>query len=561
MSSALHPEASLRARVDLRPRLSPIWLVPLVAVLIAGWLVWDAMAKRGPLITVTFQSAEGLQAGQSHLRHLDVDVGLVERIALNPDMGGVTLAIRTTREAEPLLTENAQFWVVRPRLFAGSLSGLGTLLSGSYVEVTRPAEGGRRQLSFTGLEDPPVLEAHVPGRTVDLHATRIGSVSVGSPIFFRDLNVGKVLGWDLGRMAESVTIHAFIRAPFDQYLRANSRFWNVSGVSVQLGAEGVQLQLESMAALLLGGIAFDTPEDSRVAADAAIPAAFTLYPSEQAAKDQAYGRHVKALAYFEGSVSGLAAGAPVTFQGLKVGRVTGVDLEYDPASDMIRAPVRFEVQPERIADVEPAAKRGPLENARILVAKGLRAQLQSANLLTGQMQVALEIIPDAAPAELRVEGDVLVLPTVPGQIAGAMAAVSQLLAKIEKLPLDQMGASLEATFQGVERMVNGAELRQSLASLQATLAGTQEVVRRLDEGMSPTLRQLPAIAASLQGTLTQANRMLASVDRAYGDNSRFSRDLERLMLQLNDTARSLRTLTDQLNRHPEALIRGRQGAN
>jgi paraquat-inducible protein B len=561
MSSALQPEANLRARVDLRPRLSPIWLVPLVAVLIAGWLVWDAMAKRGPLITVTFQSAEGLQAGQSHLRHLDVDVGLVESITLSRDLSGVTVAIRTTREAEPLLTENAQFWVVRPRLFAGSLSGLGTLLSGSYVEVIRSAEGGQAQSRFTGLENPPVLEAHVPGRTVQLQTDRIGSISIGSPIFFRDLSIGQVLGWDLGKMADSVTIHAFIRAPFDQYVRANSRFWNASGISVQLGAEGVQLQLESLTALLLGGIAFDTPEDSRVAADAALPAAFTLYPSAQAAKDQTYGRHVKALAYFQGSVSGLAAGAPVTFQGLRVGQVTGVELEYDPASGMIRAPVRFEVQPERIADVQPFEKRSPLENARMLVAKGLRAQLQSANLLTGQMLVALEIVPDAAPAELQVEGDVLVIPTVPGQIAGAMAAASQVMAKLERLPLDRMGESLEATFRGVDKIVNGAELRQSLASLQATLAGTQELMKRLDDGMAPTLRQLPALTAGLQGTLTQTNRLLASVDRGYGDNSRFNRDLEHMMMQLNDAARSLRALTDLLNRHPEALIRGRAGAN
>ena len=407
--------------------------------------------------------------------------------------------------------------MVRPRLFAGSLSGLGTLLSGSYVEVIRTTEGGRQQLSFTGLENPPVLEAHVPGRTVQLQANRIGSISLGSPIFYRDLNVGQVLGWELGTMAESVTIHAFIRAPYDQYLRANSRFWNASGVSVQLGAEGVQLQLESLTALLLGGIAFDTPEDSRVAADTTLPATFTLYSGEQAAKDQTFGRYVNALAYFQGSVSGLAAGAPVTFQGLRVGQVTSVELEYDPASDMIRAPVRFAIQPDRIADVQPFEKRGPLENARILVAKGLRAQLQSANLLTGQMLVALEIVPDAAPAELRVEGDVLVLPTVPGQIAGAMAAASQVMAKLERLPLDRMGESLEATFRGVDKIVNGAELKQSLAALQGTLAGTQELMKRLDDGMTPTLRQLPALTASLQGALTQTNRLLASADRGYGD--------------------------------------------
>jgi paraquat-inducible protein B len=396
---------------------------------------------------------------------------------------------------------------------------------------------------------------------VQLQANRIGSISVGSPVFFRDFSVGQVLGWDLGTMAESVTIHAFIRAPFDQYVRDGSRFWNASGVSLHLGAEGVQLQLESLKALLLGGIAFDSPEESVAAAGAATPTAFTLYPSEQVAKDQAYRRKVEVLAYFEGSVSGLGAGAPVTFQGLKVGHVTSVGLEYDRASDMIRAPVRFEMEPERIGGAQMVQERGPVENARLLVARGMRAQLQSANLLTGQMQVALEVMPDAAPAELRVEGDVLVIPTVPGQIAGAMAAVTQLLAKLDKVPLDRMGESLEATFQGVNQLVNGAELRQSMASLQATLAGTQELVKRLDEGLAPSLRQLPAIAASLQGTLTQANRLLGSIDRGYGDSSRFSRDLERLMLQLNDTARSLRALTDLLNRHPEALIRGRQGAN
>jgi paraquat-inducible protein B len=558
MSAAL-PEATLRARIDPRPRLSPIWLVPIVAALIAGWLVWDAMAKRGPLITVTFQSAEGLQAGQSHLRHLDVDIGLVESITLNRNMAGVSVTIRTTREAEPLLTENAQLWVVRPRLFAGSISGLSTLVSGSYIELMPAIAGGRQQLSFTGLEDPPVRQALVPGRTVKLQASRIGSLSVGSPIFFRDLSVGQVLGWDLGKMAEDVTIHAFIRAPFDQYVHDSSRFWNASGISLQLGAEGVQLQLESLKALLLGGIAFDTPADSGTAADAAVPESFTLYASQQAARDAGYRRRVKYLAYFDGSVSGLSVGAPVTFQGLRVGDVTSVRLEYDAASDMLRVPVHFEVQPERVADVRLAEARSPLENARMLVARGLRAQLQSANILTGQMQIALEIVPDATPAELRVEGDMLVLPTVPGQIAGAMAAVTQLLAKIDKMPFDRIGESLEATLQGVSQTVNSPELKQSLAALRATLEGTQDVVKRLDEGMAPTLRQLPAIAANLQGTLTQANRMLASVDRGYGDSSRFNRDLERLMLQLNDAARSLRTLTDLLNRHPEALIRGRAG--
>jgi paraquat-inducible protein B len=321
----------------------------------------------------------------------------------------------------------------------------------------------------------------------------------------------------------------------------------------------VHLQLESLKALLLGGIAFDTPVESQTAAGTEVPDSFMLFASQQAAKDAGYRRRVKYLAYFEGSVSGLSVGAPVTFQGLRVGEVTGVQLEYDAASDMLRVPVHFEVQPERIADVRLAEARSPLENARMLVARGLRAQLQSANMLTGQMQIALEMVPDAAPAELSVEGDMLVVPTVPGQIAGAMAAATQLLAKIEKMPFDRIGESLETTLQGVSQTVNSPELKQSLAALRATLQSTQDMMKRLDQGMAPALQQLPAIATNLQGTLTQANRLLASTDRGYGDGSRFNRDLERLMLQLNDAARSLRTLTDLLNRHPEALIRGRAG--
>ena len=199
--------------------------------------------------------------------------------------------------------------MVRPRLFAGSLSGLGTLVSGSYIEVMRPAEGGRQQLSFTGLEDPPVLQAHVPGRTFQLQANRIGSISLGSPVFFRDLNVGQVLGWDLGTMAESVTIHAFIRAPFDQYVRDGSRFWNASGVSLQLGAEGVQLQLESLKALLLGGIAFDTPEESARGGRRREPDELhPLSPASRWRRTRLIAASVEVLAYFQGSVSGLGAG-------------------------------------------------------------------------------------------------------------------------------------------------------------------------------------------------------------------------------------------------------------
>jgi paraquat-inducible protein B len=234
-----------------------------------------------------------------------------------------------------------------------------------------------------------------------------------------------------------------------------------------------------------------------------------------------------------------------------------VGLEYDAKTDALRAPVHFEVDPERIADVKLAQGRGPLENTRLLVERGLRAQLQSANLLTGQMAVALTIVPDAPPAEMQVDGDLIVLPTVPGQFAGITDSANQLLAKLAGMPFEKIGANLDDTLKGLNDLANGEELKASLASLRGTLADAQTLVKQADAGLAPTLKQLPALASELQVTLTNANKMLISANTGYGDSSKFSRDLERVMSQLNEMARSFRALADLLSRHPEALIRGR----
>jgi paraquat-inducible protein B len=552
-----HPEAVVRSTVDRNRRLSPIWAIPVVTVLIAGYLVWHTLSQRGPTITITFNDAEGLTAGQSQVRYRDVTVGTLETIALAPDRARVVLTLRMNREAEDLLTSDTRFWVVKPRLFAGNISGLSTLLSGSYIGIEPGAPGGQPARAFTGLEDPPLLSNNEPGRTFHLQTDRIGSLSLGSPVFFRDLDVGQVLGWDIADMAESVTIHAFIRAPYDRYVREGTRFWNASGVSVKLGADGVQLQLESLRAVLLGGVAFETSEEARRSPDVPDGQTFRLFASQEAAHNSSFRRRVPVVSYFTDSVSGLAPGAPVTFQGVRIGEVKGFTLEYDAATERLRIPVRYEIEPDRIAFADAAASRGPLENARILVHQGLRARLASANLLTGQQQIALEIVPNATPAEIGMEGGVIVMPSVPGQFAGIMDAVNQLLAKIEAIPFQQIGDNLNGTLAGVDTLVRGPQLQASLAALQATLTSAQDVMRRVDEAMVPTLRTLPAMMTNLQNTVTQANRLLASANRGYGDDSQFHRDLNRLLEQLTAASRSLRSLADTLNRNPESLIRGR----
>ena len=459
-----------------------------------------------------------------------------------------------------MLTEQTIFWVVKPRLFAGNVSGLDTLVSGSYVGMLPAQTEGKQQLEFTGREDPPVLEANVPGTTFLLKASRIGSISLGSPVYFRDIAVGEVLGWDIGDMAASVTIRAFVREPFDKYVRDDSRFWNASGVSVKLGAGGVELQLESLRAILLGGIAFDTPtEEVRAASSSVAEHEFPLFQDRDTARAASYSRKIPVVSYFAGSVRGLEAGSEVTMHGLVVGHVTSVQLVYDAAKDAIVAPVHFEVEPERILGVgAKSVFKTPAEAANAVVKRGMRASLQSASLITGQQMVALDFVHDAPPAEVTMDGPDFVLPTTEGGgFAGLQASASALLDKVNTIPFKQIGDNLDGILRSTNNVASGPEIKKALTDLSSTISDVKDLVAQLDSGMSPALQQLPGIASGLQKTMTSVNKLSLSLENGYGNNTQFNRDLERLLVQVNDALRSIRSLADLLARHPEALIKGR----
>ena len=558
MSEAAGEQHLALASTRRSRRLSAIWLLPIVAVAIGAWLAWDTLSKEGPTITITFETAEGLQAGQSQLRFRDISLGTVKTLALSADHSHVLITVATTKQAEPLLTADAQFWVVKPRLFAGNVSGLSTLVSGSYIGMLPGDASAAPKREFAGREDPPVLASNVPGRTFLLKATRLGSVTLGSPIFFRDLQVGEVLGWDIGDMAESATIHAFVRAPYDKYVTDQTRFWDASGLSVKLGGNGVEVQLESLRALLLGGVAFDTQLGAAQATESTEDHAFPLFANKEAAQSASYTRKVELIGYFPGSVRGLAPGADVTLHGLKVGEVTDVQLIYDRAKDAILAPVHFEVQPERFLGIGRTVFKNPEQGVNIMVDRGLRATLQSANLLTGQMLVALDFVPNAPPATVTEENGAFVVPTSEsGGFSGLQAAATDLLNKVNTIPFDSLGRNLDKTAEGLNGLVNDPQAKQLLTSLNSTLAGVHDVVQNLDTNLGPAMKRLPDLSAGLQKTMSDANRLVLSLQAGYGDNTQFNRDLERLLLQLNDATRSIRSLADLLARHPEALIKGR----
>jgi paraquat-inducible protein B len=553
MSDVLEQRAAVpRATTQRSRRISVIWIIPLVAVAIGAWLAWDTWSKEGPTIRISFDNGEGLQAGQSQLKFKDIVFGTVKSLELASDHTHVVVTVATTHEATPLLTDQAIFWVVKPRLFAGNVSGLETLLSGSYIGMVPGEAGGKAQHKFVGHEDPPILQTNVPGHTFVLKAQKLGSISLGSPVFFRDLNVGEVLGWDIADMAEYVTIRAFVRAPYDGYVHDETKFWNASGVSVKLAGAGVEVQMESLKALLLGGIAFETPEAEVHTAETSENHVFPLFADRGAAEDASYTRSIKVISYFPGSVKGLAPGSDVTMHGLRVGQVTKVRLVYDPNKDTIMAPVRYEVQPERILGIGKRVFKTDQEAAAGVIKKGLRASLQSASLITGQQVVALEFVKDAPPEPVTKDGEDFVLPTTEGGgFAGLASSANDLLGKVNSIPFDQIGQSLNGILKSVNDMTQGPQLKKALTDLSAMIGSAQGMVQRLDT------KQLPQLTSDLEKTLTSANKLVLSLDSGYGDNTKFNRDLDRLMAQTTDAVRSMRALADLLARHPEALVKGR----
>lgn len=515
------PSAKLR-----KPRFQLVWLIPVVAAIIAGYLGYRTIMERGPLLTLTFNSADGLTAGQTQLEYKAVSLGTVEGIDLAPDNSHVVVHIRMTNVGARFLTSHARFWVVRPRFNVSDVSGIETLLSGVYITVDPGKTGGDYQTNFTGLEEPPGVRSDEPGSTYVLTADSVGSFNSGSPVFYRDVVVGEVLGYDLGDGLGPVKISVFIRAPFNKLVRPDSRFWNTSGIALGLRGGVLQLQLQSIQALLAGGIAFSLPNSARNEPPSANDATFPLYPSQQSAEAASYDRQLKLVTYFTTDVSGLTPGAPVNALGIQVGVVTSVSLQINRTNGTSRVRVEMEVQPQRF---DPDALNFPLRTVKgelqMMVNQGMRAQLGTASYVTGQKLISFGTVPNAPPATITYEGKELVLPSADGGLDQALASVNALATNLNKMPFKQIGDNLN----------------KLLITANGTLGGPQ---------MKQTLTQLDQ-------TLQTANTTLNMLNQGFGQDSDFQRGLNQLLQQTNDTESSVKTLSDYLSRNPQSLLLGR----
>ena len=367
-----------------------------------------------------------------------------------------------------------------------------------------------------------------------------------------------MLSYDLGDGLGPVAIRVFVRSPFDKFVRDSTHFFNTSGITVSLGAEGVHVELESLQALLSGGIAFETPRFVADETQSPPNHEFHLYNSKAEANSAGYAQNIPFVTYFTSSVSGLARGSAVVVFGLQIGTVTDVRLVMDPNTSAMRARVAFNLQPERVLPEEQLQhQHDPVGITSTLVKQGLRAVLESSNFVTGQKDISLQYVPNAGAATLGREGDALVMPSQSGGLDNITASVSDIMTKLDKIPFDQIGQNLASALKSVDQTVSGPDVKNALRRLSETLTDVQHLVRHADQGLTPALQRLPQISADLQHAVQHADALLG--DSGYGGNSDFQRNLSRLLDQVNDAARSIRMLADFLDRHPEALIRGRTG--
>jgi len=500
------PEAVVKPRKGI----SIVWIIPIVAALIGAWVAYQSWSEIGPTIVITFGNAEGLVAGKTKIKYKDVEVGLVKQIDLEKDLKHVQVTVQMNKGSKGFLTKKTRFWVVKARISAGTVSGLGTLLGGAYIAID-PVNGGKFVKDYVGLEAVPIVTTDQPGQHFQLKASRRGSLDVGAPIYFRQIQVGEVVSYQLSEDAETVNFKIFVNDPHHIKVKENTRFWNASGLDISLSAAGFNVDMESIVSLVSGGLAFEVPPDTEPGKDAEENMVFTLYDDHTAAFEQQITLKEKVLLYFGGSVRGLTPGAPVEFRGIEIGEVKSVELEFDPEKQDFVIPVLIEIEPERMgknAAIFSEERRMAILSA--YVERGFRAQLKTGNLLTGQLYVDMNFYPDAEEEEIRMVDGYRVLPTIPTSLEEITKGVNVVLDKLKAFPFDKIGADLTRTL------------------------------------------------SHLDTTIVQAEGTLKSIDTIFAEDSVLSQELQKSMRELSETARSLRILTDYLERHPEALLRGKE---
>jgi paraquat-inducible protein B len=534
-----------------RQRISVVWIIPILAAVVAIGIAIQRIMSEGPTITIVFKAAQGVEAGKTFVKYKDVNIGQVTAVQLSSDHSKVEVTAKIDKSAADLMVEDAKFWVVEPRVTLSGVSGLSTLLSGNFIgfEVGKSDKSQRR---FTGLDVPPIITSGQPGRQFVLKAKDLGSLGIGSPIYYRRLQVGQVIAYDLSSDGAAMNIKIFVNSPYDKFVNPGTRFWNASGIDVSVGAGGVDVRTQSLVALLAGGLAFDTPLFTPKTEPAAANTVFTLYSDQSTAMKQPDSISVRYVLYFNESMRGLSVGAPVTVLGLPAGEVTDVGIDIEPKTLRLRGRVELVFFPERLVarlsqkqtavgeSIERSLQQRHAFVQRMVEQRAMRAQLRSGNLITGQLYIAFDSFPNAPKAKVNWKQEPTELPVVPSTVQDIEDKLTGIVAKLDKLPLEAIGD----------------DLRKALVSLDQTLKDASKAVNRIDADVTPGLK---TTLDDLQGTIGTVDRVLKNTDATLvSKDAPAQQELRDTLQEITRAARSLRILADYLERHPESLIRGKE---
>ena len=542
-----YPEATVVPR--RRMRLSLAWLVPIAALVVGAVLIARTVMQTGPTITIAFRTAEGIEAGRTEVRFKEVVVGKVTKVALSPNHEQVLVTVKLAKSAEGLAVEDTRFWAVRPRVGLAGVSGLGTLFSGTYIGVDAGVSKEDRLL-FTGLEAPPPQLRGEPGRSFVLAAHDLGSLDVGSPVYYRRARVGRVVGYTLDPDRDTLAVQVVIAAPNDRLVTPQSRFWNAGGIDLTVNASGLTLDTQSLAAVVLGGVAFANPPGAAASAPAAAEGErFELFANRKSALAPPDGPPLRVRMVFEQAQRGLVPGAPVDMLGVEIGIVRSVALIDAPKSGVFPVEVIADLYPLRLGSVRRnfVAPAGSADRADALFMKravdnGLRAQVRNGNLLTGQLYVALDFIPKSPTATLDARADPPTIPTVRGTLSDLQPQLAEIVARLSKVKFDEIGGDLQQTLHNASAATNG---------LQEALASATAAIRQLTPEAQQALAEVRKTLVSAQATLDNLDRNVTQGDAPL------QRNFAQTLAEMQRAAQALRVLSDYLQLHPESLLRGK----
>lgn len=530
------------AKADIKQaKPSRIWLIPFLALLIGAWMVYDDWKNQGDLITIEFKTASGIEVGITKLKSLDVDIGQVIKVVIKSGLDGVIVTARlTSPDYSDLLREDTAFWVVSPKVTRAGISGLQTLLSGPYIELY-PGKEGKEQNHFVGLESPPLTATGTPGLSVTLSSESDFSFTAGDPIVYKGFNVGQIEDIYFNSDEDKMYYNAFIEAPYHTLIRSNSRFWKVSGLEIELSADGLKLQAGTLETIARGGLTFGLPADEVMGDRIDGRAYFAIYADEQAIMDERYKHFIDYILLVEDSVRGLNVGAPVEFRGVKIGQVIRNDVVYRQMANLLDKssliPVLIRLEPGRMGLSDDKAG---IDQVKVEIDEwvkvGLKASLVTGNLVTGSQLIELQYF-DIVGSENESVGhfqQYAVIPVVPNRFSRIGIEVVELVDKLNNLPVDSLATSTQAVLLEAEKTL--MKLRKLPLESMASHA---------NETLAKTNRMLYELANSV----TSLDRILNEVDQ-----TQLPTEMVKTLQSVNAVLLDLKPLLLQMRNKPNSLI-------